>query len=83
MRHKVYGFELSRLSGDCLSCTRLPTCLDTTLTQVKESFTCPLFQGVEEPVYQARLVMISNYGEDTAINAMMQHPPKEEGEEQQ
>jgi len=59
------------LRGDCLSCSRIAFCIDTSTKRVIESYTCPLFTGVEEPVYLARLAMIKNYGTERAIEAML------------
>lgn len=68
------------LHGDCLACSRIAVCTDTSVQKVEESFTCTLFTGVEEPVYYARLAMIENYGSRRAIEAMLQR--SDEGEEE-
>lgn len=66
------------LRGDCLTCSRIEVCNVVTVEKVKQSHTCPLFREVTEPVYLARLSMMSNYGEDAAIDAMINRPPEPE-----
>lgn len=66
------------MRGDCLACRHISECTATSLEHVKESYTCPLFAEVPEAVYLARLSMMALYGEDAAIQAMLDRPPEEE-----
>jgi hypothetical protein len=44
---------------------------------VLTSFTCPYFEEVEEPVYRARWDMMQQFGEVSAVTAMMQQKQEE------
>lgn len=66
------------LRGDCLTCLRIDTCNEVSIELVKQSHTCPLFREVTEPVYLARLAMMKTYGDDAAIDAMINRPPEPE-----
>lgn len=70
------------LRGDCLTCAKIDACNEVTLQRVKDSYTCPLFTAVAEPVYLARLHMMESYGEDTAIEAMLNRPTDPDEEEE-
>ena len=67
--------------GDCLACRRLGVCPETDLKKVWESYTCALFEGAPEPVYQARIDMMAQFGEIAAIQAMLNRPPPPKEEE--
>lgn len=71
------------MRGDCLSCTRLGKCMETSLEKVLKDFTCILYDSVAEPVYQARAQAIEQFGEVLAVQAMLERPeePQEEGEQ--
>ena len=70
------------MRGDCLSCSRLGKCAETSLEKVLKDFTCILYDSVEEPVYQARAQTMERFGEVLAVQAMLERPeePQEEGE---
>ena len=68
------------LRGECLACSRIATCADTSVDKVLNSYTCVLFDGVPEPVYMARLMMMEKYGAVSAIHAMLDRPEKEDHE---
>lgn len=82
-RSKSRSSDLGLLRGDCLSCSRIDMCNNTNVDLVKQSYTCSLFTGVEEPIYRARLLMIEMYGDDRAIAAMISLPPELEPELEQ
>lgn len=69
-------------SGDCLTCSKIATCTETSVERALTSYVCPLFEPVPEPVYAARITMMQQYGEATAVEAMLNRPqePVEEGE---
>lgn len=72
------------MRGDCLTCSRVDTCSETSIERVLNSFTCVLFEPISEPVYQARVRLMEQYGEVAAVEAMLKRPPQttqEEGEE--
>lgn len=64
-------------SGECLACTEISRCGETNLEKVKRSFTCPLFKPVEEPEWLGRYAAITQFGEDTAITAMLEQNKKD------
>lgn len=66
------------MRGECLACTKLATCGETTAERVLSSFTCFLFEPVAESVYLARVTMMQKYGEMSAVCAMLTRPPQEE-----
>lgn len=66
------------LRGDCLTCARVSACPETSLERVKESYSCPLFQEVPEPVYLARIHMIEVYGEEAGIHSLLDRPAEED-----
>jgi hypothetical protein len=70
------------MKGDCLSCSRLGNCAETSVEKVLSDFTCVLYEPVEEPVYLARAQMMEKFGEALAVQAMLERPeePQEEGE---
>lgn len=68
------------LRGDCLTCSKIATCKETSIQKVQESFTCIFFNAVPEPVWEARETMIQQYGEVRAIEAMLNRP--QQGEEE-
>jgi hypothetical protein len=72
--------NLTILRGDCLTCAKIHDCNEVTIERVKESYTCPLFSATDEAVYLARLHMMQVYGEENAIEAMLDRPtdPDEE-----
>jgi hypothetical protein len=70
------------IRGDCLTCVHLSTCNETSVERVKVSYTCALFTAVDEAVYMARLHMMNAYGEDAAIEAMLERPPEPEEDEE-
>jgi hypothetical protein len=72
---------LGHLGGDCLTCTRLGECSETSPDKIKTSYVCSLFRPVPEPVYMARHVMMETYGEDAAIAAMLDRPEEPDPEE--
>jgi hypothetical protein len=57
--------------GDCLTCTKLGTCTETNLQRVLDSYTCPLFEPVVEPIYLARISMMQKYGDIEAVSSMI------------
>lgn len=69
------------LKGDCLSCTRVSSCSVTSAEKVRGGFTCQIFEGVPEPEYVARLEMIRKYGEQQAVQAMLDRPVEKGDEE--
>lgn len=70
------------MRGDCLSCSRLGNCAQTSVEKVLADFTCVLYEPVEEPVYLARAQMMEKFGEELAVKAMLEKPEErqEEGE---
>ena len=66
--------------GDCLSCTKIAECSETSVERTIAGHTCPLFTAVLEPVFNARQSAMAEYGEVTAIDAMLNRPPHQ-GEE--
>lgn len=66
------------MRGECLACTKIAGCGATSVERVLNSFTCPLFEAVIEPVYMARVTMMEKYGDVSAACAMLQRPPEEE-----
>ncbi len=67
--------------GECLACKHLKDCTRTSLEQVRDSFTCFLFEPIPEPVYQAREKSLKLFGETAGIHVLMGRvlaPPVEE-----
>lgn len=62
------------LRGECLACSKISSCSQTSVEKVRTSYTCSLFQEVPEPVYMARLQTMRQYGEVVAVEAMMKRP---------
>lgn len=61
---------------------KLSLCTETNYERILASYTCPLFEGVSEPVYQARIEMMSRYGAVAAVSSMLpRHDPNPEGEQ--
>lgn len=72
------------MRGDCLTCCKIDICSKTDVEKVLNSFTCILFEPISEPVYRARVLLMEQYGEVPAVEAMLKRPPKittQEGEE--
>lgn len=70
------------MRGDCLTCSRIEMCSETSIEKVLRSHTCPLFEPIPEPVYRARVALMEQYGDVAAVQAMLQRPQElEEGEE--
>lgn len=69
-----------RLRGECLACSKLGECGETSEEKVLQSFTCMLFAEAPEAVYVARWVMMKQYGEQTAVRAMLAATHEEEEE---
>lgn len=67
--------------GDCLTCYRLSSCLETSIARVLTSYVCPLYGPVPEALYRARMDMIEQFGEGMAIRAMLNRGPEQQGEE--
>lgn len=68
------------MRGDCLSCSKVEICSATSVEKILNSFTCPLYESIPEPVYRARVMLMQQFGDVAAVKAMMQKPP-ERGEE--
>jgi quinol monooxygenase YgiN len=64
-------------------CTRISTCVDTSVEKVLGSYTCVVFDAVTEPVYRSRIGMMDQYGDVAAVRAMLKKPQElqERGEE--
>jgi hypothetical protein len=45
--------------------------------RVQSSYTCPLFKAVPEPVFRAREKAMQQFGEVSAIKAMMNRPQEQ------
>lgn len=69
------------MRGDCLTCSKVASCQETSLERVLWSYTCPLFDPVPEEVYQARITVMQKFGERYAIEAMLARPPPQVDEE--
>lgn len=69
------------LRGECLACSKISSCSETSVEKVRTSYTCSLFKEVPEPVYLARIRMMRQYGDIVAIEAMMDRPPVEATED--
>lgn len=63
--------------GECLACQRISTCQETSVERVQSSYTCPLFKAVLEPVFRAREKAMQQFGEVSAIKAMMNRPQEQ------
>ena len=70
------------MRGDCLTCSRLETCQITSIQKVLAAYTCPLFEAVPAPVYEARVHMMSQYGDEVAVQAMMKNHQQQTKEEE-
>jgi hypothetical protein len=69
------------LRGECLCCSKVSLCTDTSFDKIMSSYTCPLFEGISEPVYMARITMMQQYGATATIESMlMRRDPNPEGE---
>lgn len=66
--------------GECLACKKVETCLETSISKLKNGYTCPLFEEVAEPIYTARYNLICQFGEEMALKAIMNRETKEEEE---
>ncbi len=66
--------------GDCLTCARIYECSITTLERVLSSYTCPLFDAVPSPTYEARVRLMEMFGDEGAVAAMMMKPTTEQEE---
>ena len=66
--------------GDCLSCTKVSTCTGTDAAKIHAGFTCQLFEGIPEAEYLARIDTMKKYGEQQAIQALLNRP-EEKGDE--
>jgi hypothetical protein len=69
------------MRGDCLTCSLIGTCSRTSVQKVLDSFTCALYEPVPAPVYHSRVMMMQTYGDEVAVQAMMndqQHQKEEE-----
>lgn len=62
--------------GECLICSKVNSCSETSAEKIKQSYVCVLFHPVSEPVYLARLQMLNEYGEQSAIIAILNRPPE-------
>ncbi|MEI6503224.1 MAG: CBS domain-containing protein [Armatimonadota bacterium] len=49
----------------------LALCTEASVERILQSYTCPLFQPVAEPVYWARIEMIKRYGERAGAESML------------
>lgn len=69
------------MRGDCFTCSKVQLCSETSAKRIREGYTCDLFTSVPEPVYKARVEMMLKYGEEAAVEAMMERPQDvQEGE---
>lgn len=59
------------MRGDCLSCSRLPRCMETSVTKVLEDYTCVMYESVEEPIYRARVDTMKKFGDAQAIISIL------------
>jgi hypothetical protein len=59
------------IRGECLACTKLGSCREATVDRVLTSYTCLLFQPVQEPVYLARWETMQKLGDHRAVSAML------------
>lgn len=69
------------LRGECLCCSKVSLCTETNFDRIMESYTCPLFEGIPEPIYMARIEMMMKYGAEATIGSMLpRRDPNPEGE---
>jgi hypothetical protein len=59
------------MRGDCLSCSRISRCSETSVEKVLNDYTCVLYEPVNEPTYKARVDTMEKFGEVVAIRAML------------
>lgn len=67
------------MKGDCLTCSRLGNCSETSVSKVLNDYTCSLYGPVEEPVYKARVATMELYGDIPAVQAMIDRPEDPSG----
>lgn len=56
-----------------MTCAKLGTCTETSVTKVLTAYTCPIYTPVVEPVYEARWDTIQKYGR-AGVEAMVSRP---------
>ncbi len=61
------------MRGECLACSRIEVCSDTSVEKILNSYTCPLFEPIPAPIYVSRVMMLNQYGE-VAAQSMMKKP---------
>lgn len=59
------------MNGECFSCALAPTCKETSIERILTDYTCPLYRGVPEPVYMARVQIRSLFGPYHAAEAIL------------
>lgn len=62
------------MRGECLACSMIEICSETSVEKVLGSYTCPLFEPISAPVYVSRVMMMQQYGDEFAIRAIMRQP---------
>ena len=65
------------MNKECLTCSRLGLCNETTVEGVKTRYTCPLWNPVLPEVVEARMAGIRLFG-DASIRILV-NPPNKEG----
>lgn len=68
------------MNGECFSCSRTAICRETSVERILTDYTCPLYRGVEEPVYMARVQIRAFFGPVQAAEAILNRT-EIEGEE--
>lgn len=61
--------------GDCISCSLVTGCMETSEERLLNDYTCPSYQPVPEAEYLARISMMKTYGEQQAARAILNRPP--------
>lgn len=69
--------QRSGLRGECLACSKISSCTETSVEKAKSGYTCPLFEEVPEAVDQARFDIIKQFG-DGAIHSILNNKKEEE-----
>ena len=57
--------------GECLCCSLMSKCENTSIDKAINSFTCPAFSPAEEAEWKARVHMMRIFGDRSAVGAIL------------
>jgi hypothetical protein len=62
---------MNGLPGECLSCSKISLCQETSLRKIVSGYTCILYQAVADPIFSARESAIRDLGLMVSVRALL------------